>query len=335
MRSHCFPSNGCPSCLCMRQPPRIHCVSGSTGLPGPRGPIGPTGPQGIPGATGPTGPQGIPGATGPTGAQGVPGATGPTGPAGGPRGPEGEEGPTGPTGPTGPVGLQGQAGATGPQGIPGAAGPTGPQGLPGATGPTGPQGLPGATGPTGPQGLPGATGPTGPQGLPGATGPTGAQGIPGATGPTGPQGLPGATGPTGPAAALPNDAFASFIDYADRFLDGNQLTLIPSVNDITGSIASQDLTHINLAAGYYLVSYSVSAVFPSASYLQVTPFYNDGPHLETGIYFATNANGSSEGGSAHFILVAPAPTTFSLSYNGPLDAREGTVTLTFFKLRRN
>ena len=42
---------------------------------------------------------------------------------------------------------------------------------------------------------------------------------------------------------------------------------------------------------------------------------------------------SSACGSAHFILEAPTPTDFTLTYSGPLDARDGTLTLTFFKLR--
>ena len=111
------------------------------------------------------------------------------------------------------------------------------------------------------------------------------------------------------------------------------ITLFPSVADSTGNITDQDITHVNLAAGYYLVSYSVSAIFPAPSYMQITPFYNGTTHLETGVYFATNADGSSACGSAHFILVAPSPTVFSLTYSGPLDARDGTATLTFLKLR--
>ena len=80
----------------------------------------------------------------------------------------------------------------------------------------------------------------------GATGPTGPQGPAGATGP---QGIEGATGPAGPAGALPSDVFASFIDYEDRFLNGNLITLFPSVADSTGNITEQDITHVNLAAG--------------------------------------------------------------------------------------
>ena len=91
--------------------------------------------------------------------------------------------------------------------------------------------------------------------------------------------------------------------------------------------------HIRLAAGTYLVSYSVSAILTDPSYIQVTPFYNGMVHLETGVYFATTADGASACGSAHFILEAPTPTDFTLTYSGPLDARDGTLTLTFFKLR--
>ena len=48
---------------------------------------------------------------------------------------------------------------------------------------------------------------------------------------------------------------------------------------------------------------------------------------------STTANGSSAVGASSFILYAPEATAFSLTYNGPEDAREGTVTLTFLKLR--
>ena len=112
------------------------------------------------------------------------------------------------------------------------------------------------------------------------------------------------------------------------------LTLVPSVIDTTGNITETDLTHIALKAGYYLVSYSVSAVLRDPGYMQITPSYNGAAHLETGVYFATNADGSSVNGPAHFILVAPSDTVFSLYYDGPEDAIEGTVNLTFLKLLR-
>ena len=228
---------------------------------------------------------------------------------------------TGPKGPVGTQGAQGAQGPTGPSGIPGAMGPTGatgPAGATGATGPVGPMGPAGEVGPTG------ATGPAGPAGAAGEVGPTGA---------TGPAGEIGPTGATGPAGVAPPDAFASFIDYEDLFTSGDRITLFPSVPDPTGNITESTLTQVSLTAGYYLVTYSVSAILRDPNYIQVTPFYNGTAHLETGVYFATTANGSSAVGASSFILYAPEATAFSLTYNGPEDAREGTVTLPFLKLR--
>lgn len=182
-------------------------------------------------------------------------------------------------------------------------------------------------GPAGMTGPAGATGAAGPQGAMGPAGPTGARGEIGPTGATGP------TGTTGPAGAVPPDVFASFTDYEDLFVSGDQITLYPSVADPTGNITESTLTQVSLTAGYYLVTYSVSAILRDPNYIQVTPFYNGAAHLETGVYFATTANGSSAVGASSFILYAPEATTFSLTYNGPEDAREGTVTLTFLKLR--
>lgn len=200
----------------------------------------------------------------------------------------------------------------------------------GPMGPVGTQGVQGAQGPTGPSGSPGATGPTGPTG---ATGPSGATGATGPAGPMGTAGEVGPTGATGPAGVAPPDAFASFIDYEDLFTSGDRITLFPSVPDPTGNITESTLTQVSLTAGYYLVTYSVSAILRDPNYIQVTPFYNGAAHLETGVYFATTANGSSAVGASSFILYAPEATAFSLTYNGPEDAREGTVTLTFLKLR--
>ena len=200
-------------------------------------------------------------------------------------------------------------------------GPTGATGPAGATGATGPVG---AIGPAGEVGPTGATGPAGPAGAAGEVGPTGA---------TGPAGEIGPTGATGPAGVAPPDAFASFIDYEDLFTSGDRITLFPSVPDPTGNITESTLTQVSLTAGYHLVTYSVSAILRDPNYIQVTPFYNGAAHLETGVYFATTANGSSAVGASSFILYAPEATAFSLTYNGPEDAREGTVTLTFLKLR--
>lgn len=68
--------------------------------------------------------------------------------------------------------------------------------------------------------------------------------------------------------------------------------------------------------------------------MQITPSYNGAAHLETGIYFATSADGSSATGSAFLIVQASTATEFSLSYSGSSDATEGEINLTILKLRR-
>mgnify|MGYP002588810360 FL=1 len=115
---------------------------------------------------------------------------------------------------------------------------------------------------------------------------------------------------------------------------GSLISLFPDVTDPTGNITPLSLERISLQPGYYLISYKVSCFFTSANYMQITPSYNGRSHLETGIYFATNANGSSACGSAFLILNAPSQTEFSLTYNGSSDAREGEINLTILKLRR-
>lgn len=169
----------------------------------------------------------------------------------------------------------------------------------------------------------------GPQGVQGLTG------VQGPTGPTGSAGADGATGPTGPAGTVPDDVFAAFTNYQMQLSPNTLIPMFPSVIDTTGNITTTDLTHISLTAGYYLISYEVSVLFNAANYMQVTPYYNGAQHLETSIYFANSAPGSSACGSAFLILNAPAPTEFSLTYSGSAVGREGQVTLTILKLRRS
>ena len=294
-------------------PPPFFCPTGATGETGPTGPTG---------ATGPTGSQGEPGFPGATGPQGEQGATGPTGP-------------TGATGPTGPQGEPGLPGATGPQGKQGATGPTGPTGATGSTGPQGEPGIPGATGAQGEQGVAGPAGPTG------ATGPTGPQGEPGVPGATGPQGDQGPTGPTGPTGAtgpegtVPQDSAASFYTYEAQFSPGQTISLLPQATDPTGEITQPNSQLIALQPGNYLTSYKVSATLSQPGYLQVTPTYNGAARLESSVYFATTANGSSAVGSAFFIIQAPTPTSFFLTYSGTTTARSGEVNLTFLRLRQD
>ena len=163
----------------------------------------------------------------------------------------------------------------------------------------------------------------------------GRMGEPGPTGPTGPAGIPGGTGPTGPPGETAEDAFASFINTQYILQSGTPIVVYESVPDTTGNIVQSSPQTISLTAGYYLISYKVSGLFRTANYMQVTPYYNGASHLETGIYFATSANGSSACGSAYIILRAPTDTTFLLNYNGSADAREGEINVTIVKLRRS
>ncbi|MEE0677727.1 MAG: collagen-like protein, partial [[Clostridium] leptum] len=150
----------------------------------------------------------------------------------------------------------------------------------------------------------------------------------GATGPT------GVMGPTGAAGEAPDDIFASYAAVQSVYNNGDLITLYPAITDPTGNITATDLTHITLVAGYYLISYKVSVIFPTANYMQITPSYNGTPHLDTGIYFATSTNGSSACGSAFFVLYAPSPTVFTLTYSGSGRATGGDVNLTILKLQR-
>ena len=224
-----------------------------------------------------------------------------------------------------PRGNTGPAGATGPTGSTGSTGATGPAG---PTGPTGAAGLIGATGPAGPTGPSGPTGPAGPTGTTGANGPAGPTG---ATGPTGAAGLIGATGPAGEA---PDDVFASFATFAIPFTNATQIPLGTSTADPTGQIVLSDPTHIDLAPGYYLISYHVSSILSTPGYMQITPYYNGSSHIEYGIYFRTASNYTTAYGSNSIIIDVPEQTRFSLTFNSPVTNTEGTATIAVVKLNR-
>lgn len=246
-------------------------------------------------------------------------------------------GPQGNPGPTGPQGIPGSPGPEGPMGIAGAAGPQGPQGIPGIPGPEGARGIQGNTGPAGPQGPAGndgMAGATGPQGDPGPAGPQGPQGITGATGPEGERGPEGPAGPQGPAGPVPDDIFASFLNYASQFTDATLIPMSAGIADPTGNIALTDPTRITLAPGIYSISYDISVLTPEPTYIQVTPYYNSQPHIEYGIYFMTGAGRSSAVGSVSFLIEVPSQTVFNLTFNSPTRVTDCTLTMVIFKLRR-
>ena len=175
-------------------------------------------------------------------------------------------------------------------------------------------------GPRGMQGLTGAMGPTGQQG------PTGAQGIAGVTGPTGPR---------GPEGIVPEDIFASFINFAAVFQDAQLIPMGIQTADSTGNIVLNNSTRIELKPGFYWIDYEVSCLVKGANFIQVTPFYNGAAHLEYGIYYMTSSESrSSAFGAVSMILEVPSDTMFSLTFNSSGEVTECTLTLTILKLRR-
>ena len=246
--------------------------------------------------------------------------------------PANETGATGPMGPPGPPGSPGANGAPGPRGATGPAGAAGATGMMGTTGATGPTGATGATGPTGATGIQGATGPTGPAGPAGVTG---ARGFIGATGPTGATGVTGPTGPTGATGTVPGDSYASFINFGASFADATLIPMRMAVADPTGNITMADPSRVSLAPGVYAISYEVSTLLDAPGFIQVTPYYNGASHIEYGIYFmtGTGTGRSSANGAVSLIIEVPAQTIFNLTFNSPVRATEGALTMVITKLR--
>ena len=168
----------------------------------------------------------------------------------------------------------------------------------------------------------------------GATGPAGPTGANGPAGPTGPTGAAGLIGATGPAGEAPDDVFASFATFAIPFTNATQIPLGTSTADPTGQIVLSDPTHIDLAPGYYLISYHVSSILSTPGYMQITPYYNGSSHIEYGIYFRTASNYTTAYGSNSIIIDVPEQTRFSLTFNSPVTNTEGTATITVVKLNR-
>lgn len=142
-------------------------------------------------------------------------------------------------GDTGCMGLQGKSGKDGRDGRDG-------MGKTGKTGEQGPRGHQGCEGPRG-KGFTGPTGPTGPIGI---TGPVGI----GSTGPTGPDGIGGLLGY---AFATNNALLSPIIPGASVVFDTTDYTS-------TGILISGSNVTL-LAAGTYLINYTVSGVVESTA----------------------------------------------------------------------
>ncbi len=140
--------------------------------------------------------------------------------------------------------------------------------------------------------------------------------------------------PQGKPGNNANQSFASFFNYGTLFNNGSQLPFYPVVTDITGQIVQVSQEQISLEAGYYLVSYHVSAILSDAGYMQITPFYSSTSHLELGIYFLTPEGRSTANGSNTIIIYIPEKTNFTLTYNSNVSSRDGAATLSILKLQR-
>ena len=213
-----------------------------------------------------------------------------------------------------------------PAGRPGPEGPRGPRGFTGPAGPQGEQGEPGPEGPQGPAGPQGEQGEPGPEGPQGPAGPQGAQGEPGPEGPQGPAGPQGDPGEPGVIAR------ASFVTYMQQFASGAPISFATAEADGTGRITQPSSTQVNLAPGTYFVTYHISAVLETAGYLQITPSYSGGAHLEYGVYGRTADASVTVNGSAAFLAVIPEATVLTLNANASAAVRDGAMTMVILSL---
>lgn len=140
--------------------------------------------------------------------------------------------------------------------------------------------------------------------------------------------------PQGQPGTAPEDVFASFYTFMQRFTNGTTIPFLQAVEDPTGQIVLQNATQIRLEPGYYLISYHVSAILETAGYLQVTPAYGGQGHLEYGVYARTADDSVSAGGSNSLILHVEEETVFTLNYNSNVTSRDGAATVVVVQLRR-
>ena len=103
--------------------------------------------------------------------------------------------------------------------------------------------------------------------------------------------------------------------------------------DGTGRITQPSSTQVGLEPGTYFVTYHISAVLETAGYLQITPSYSGGAHLEYGVYGRTADDSVTVSGSSSFIAVVPSATTLSLNVNSSAATRDGTMTMVILGLR--
>ena len=127
-------------------------------------------------------------------------------------------------------------------------------------------------------------------------------------------------------------ARASFVTYMQQFASGAPISFAMAEADGTGRITQPSSTQVGLEPGTYFVTYHISAVLDTAGYLQITPSYSGGAHLEYGVYGRTADASVTVNGSAAFLAVIPEATVLTLNANASAAVRDGAMTMVILSL---
>lgn len=217
------------------------------------------------------------------------------------------------------------------QGPPGDPGPQGPKGDPG---PQGPKGEQGEIGPQGPRGNPGPQGAAGERGEPGPQGVTGPQGPPGATGPQGPQGDPGPRGPAGPPGYPQYNIFATFSGQDSTLPDNARFPLKTDIPDTTRNISLCGSDSIELAPGYYVFCYHISAATKRHGFIKLTPVFQDCPQTAYAAYAETARRRETLAVSRYFIAEIQDASTLYFTWESSAEASLINMNMSIQKLYR-
>ena len=192
----------------------------------------------------------------------------------------------------------------------------------GETGPMGPRGEPG------PPGCPGERGETGPQGV------TGPQGPQGATGPMGPRGEPGVRGPAGPPGYPQNSIFATFSGQDLIIPESAGFPLKTEIPDISGNISLCNHCSLDLAPGYYAISYYISAVIKRHGFIKFTPVVNNCKQAGYGACVKASKQKQMPVIWRYFIMEVPVRSTLFFSWLSTAGPARADMYLTIEKLYR-
>lgn len=193
------------------------------------------------------------------------------------------------------------------------------------------RGEPGPMGPRGEQGPPGCPGERGEIGPQGVTGPQGPQG---ATGPMGPRGEQGPRGPAGPPGYPQNSIFASFSGRDLSMSESDNLPLEIEIPDITSNISLNNSYSVSLTAGYYCVSYYVSAMVKRHEFIKLIPIMNEYERPEYAAYAEAAKRKELLVLSRHFIIEIPCDSILLFAWHSSVCVSEISMNMSIEKLCR-